>query len=157
MGEPPTGQPSGDEPKPASDSGGENPRRIESGSRAQRRTLSYESPRALSYESLRDVARREPALNVVGMTFACGIGFAVAAVGVLFLSGYVYMGAHNSTRITQVCAAVYFLLFAAAIFGVVRLFKAPGWREVGRWWAFGMLLGAGAGMLVEGICFAAQT
>jgi hypothetical protein len=131
----------------------------------QRRSGSDQGlPGPLRYESPRDRAMREPRLNVLGMTFACGIGFAVAAAGVLFFSAYLYMGVntnflgHNPSMghtSLRYCAAVYFFLFSGAMFGVVRLSRAPGWRKVGRWWTLGMLLGAGAGMLVEGICFAA--
>jgi hypothetical protein len=146
----------GDEPPSLNDLGKKVPRPVLVGPLGE--------PGALPYESPLDRAKREPPVNVLGMTFACAVGFAVAAAGVLFLSAYVYMGVntdflgHNPSMDhspLRYCAAVYFLLFAGAMYGVFRLSKVPGWRRVGRWWAVGMLLGAGAGMLLEGICFVA--
>ncbi|MDB5334352.1 MAG: hypothetical protein JWP03_5503 [Phycisphaerales bacterium] len=120
-------------------------------------------PGSLPYESPLDRAKREPPLNVLGMTFACAIGFAVAAAAVLFFSAFVFMGMssnfdHSSTTDhspMRYTAAVYILLFAGTMYGVFRLSHMPGWRQVGRWWALGLLLGTGAGLLLEGICFAA--
>jgi hypothetical protein len=156
MPEPTVGPTPGEEPKSLNDLGKKVPRAKTSGPQGE--------PGALAYESPVDRAKREPPLNVLGMTFACGIGFTVAAAAVLFFSGYVYMGVNTNfpghypsmdRTPLRCCAAVYFLLFAGTIYGVFRLSRVPGWRQVGRWWVLGMLLGAGAGMLLEGICFAA--
>ncbi|HWE97307.1 MAG TPA: hypothetical protein VG269_25335 [Tepidisphaeraceae bacterium] len=148
MPEPSTGPTPGDEPKSLNDLGKETPRPDAGSSQGE--------PGALPYESPVDRAKREPPLNVLGMTFACAIGFAIAAAGVFFLTIYAFYNGGPTNRSTlRYWAAVYFFLFAAAMYGVFRLSYVPGWRRVSRWWILGLLLGAGAGMLLEGICFAA--
>jgi hypothetical protein len=156
MSEPPTGSRPEDEPKPLNEFDEQHPPAKSAGPLGPGGALPYESPL--------DRARREPPLNVLANTITCAVGFAATAAAVLFFSAFLYMavnpnfmghGDASDHPFSRVFAAVYLLLFAGAIYGIVRLFRKPRWREVGRWWTLGALLGAGAGMLLEGICFAA--
>jgi|SRR5665213_528349 len=105
----------------------------------------------LDYESPRDRTNRNASRGILTMAFVFAVGFLVTAAPIFLVSRPILVGTPESfgRRITLIVSlGLGDVLIAAMLVVLTTIAKTSRSRRLGRWLAFGMLLGASVALVV---------